>query len=88
MALDEVYSKGINFNKWLEKWHDTDSHDFFDSILVKQREWCMNNQINFTPALFINGKKYPSEYEFEHLRFFIEDLVVDSSEEILQEDAV
>jgi len=41
--------------------------------------WCLKNDINFTPNIFINGYQYPSFYEIEDLKYFIADLIEDYS---------
>lgn len=76
LALDEIYSVDVDFTKWLIKWGSPEESQFLE-VFEKQKEWSQNNEINFTPALFVNGSKYPNEYDFKHLSFFIEDLKED-----------
>ncbi|WP_162288545.1 vitamin K epoxide reductase family protein [Tenacibaculum jejuense] len=72
-GLDEIYS-GADYKKWLEKWNK-DSHTTNPIETLKaEKEWCVENGINFTPEILINGKSFPKEYERGDLVFFVEDL--------------
>ena len=73
VAMHEAYSENANLEKWLAKWGEPNSLELNDA-LIKQKEWCHNNGINFTPALFVNNRAYPKEYDKEDLVYFIEDL--------------
>jgi len=46
----------------------------YDTVLEAQHNWCINNTINFTPSLLINGRQFPKEYEINDLLYFIEEL--------------
>jgi len=72
-ALHQIYTNGVDVTKWLKTYNKYDSIDNY-SILKTEKEWCTNNQINFTPALYLNGKEYPKEYELTDLPLFIEEL--------------
>lgn len=72
--LDEVYSENANLTHWLQKLKPV-SNPFYDQSLEEQSRWCIDNDINFTPALFINGFTFPGEYERSDLIYFIEDLI-------------
>ncbi len=73
-ALDEVYSENANLQKWLEKQTPPPSSSY-DAILLTQYDWCQENQINFTPALYLNGRTYPVEYDRADLIYFVDDLL-------------
>ena len=72
--LDEVYSDAINLEKWLKN-QDYKISNLYNSILKQQSEWCTDNAINFTPALYLNGRLFPKEYDRKDLVFFIDDLI-------------
>ncbi len=72
-ALHEVYAKGLTFKQWLDKWGSTADTSIIE-VLDRQRAWCHENAVNFTPAFFVKGKAFPKEYERSDLKFFIEDL--------------
>jgi len=72
-ALDEIYSD-MEAEVWLQKWKST---TFLNHIsdLEKAKEWCVNNAVNFTPAVFLNGYLFPKEYNKKDIAFFIDDLI-------------
>lgn len=73
-ALDDAYKKDADLDKWLLKWKEADS-DIFDKVLKTHQLWCQNNGINFTPAVYINSRLFPKEYEKSDLSYFIDDLI-------------
>jgi protein-disulfide isomerase/uncharacterized membrane protein len=48
-----------------------------DTIFRLKNDWCLQNGITYTPAIFINGYEYPSSYERENLEYFMNELVED-----------
>lgn len=74
LAMYEVYESDADLNKWLQKWGEPDDLSYSE-ILKMQKQWCNDNNINFTPAIFIDGKQYPKEYERSDLEYFIEDII-------------
>lgn len=78
LALDELYSTDT-INTWLKKWERKNSLQFF-SDLRKQKDWCILNNIDFTPEILLNGISYPAEYERDELKYFIDEMV----EELVQ----
>ena len=76
-TLDDWY-ENKDTKKWLERYGIRLDQSEIDAILSKQNIWCIQNHINYTPALFINGFLLPSIYRIEKLRYFIEELINDS----------
>lgn len=72
-AIQEAYSEEANLEKWIEKWEAPKIGSYLN-VLEKEKNWCLDHKTNFTPALYVNGKEYPKEYEREHLSYFIEEL--------------
>ena len=72
-ALLEAYKKDADLEKWILNWGITKSNEF-NSVLIKQKDWCTANKINFTPAVLLNGKQYPKEYDRSDIGYFIEEL--------------
>lgn len=72
-AMDDIY-EGMEVKKWLSKWNKVEDLDQYFNVLKMQKDWCNTNAINFTPAILINGKSFPKEYDRTDLIFFIEDL--------------
>ncbi len=73
-ALHEAYLENADLEKWIYKWGEAKSKSQIETLNT-QRDWCIENGVNFTPALFINGRAFPREYKREHLSFFVEDLI-------------
>ncbi|WP_025666852.1 vitamin K epoxide reductase family protein [Aquimarina megaterium] len=71
-ALSEVYEEDVNLQKWLENQVNKTSNSF-DNVLNDQKHWCMINAINFTPALYLNNKLFPQEYDRKDLTYFIDE---------------
>lgn len=82
-ALHEVYKSNTDLNKWLIKWNESTTDSFAKELEIQQR-WCHDNTINFTPALFINGKPFPKEYNRSDVNYFIEELIELAETEISQ----
>ncbi|WKD85751.1 hypothetical protein KCTC32516_01097 [Polaribacter huanghezhanensis] len=72
-VLDEIYSD-TEPEVWLQKWKSTTFLNYV-SELEKAKEWCTNNAVNFTPAVFINGYLFPKEYNKKDISFFIDDII-------------
>lgn len=43
--------------------------------LKAHRRWCHENEVYATPALFINGKRFPSYYNVSDIEFFVEHIM-------------
>jgi len=71
--MHEVYKDDANLKQWLKQQNDIDVN--YTDVLSAQKEWCTKNNINFTPALYIQGNQYPREYDRNDLSLFIEDLL-------------
>lgn len=81
--FDKVYSSEFDAESWITQWNELDTNAQSNVLSVEQ-EWCHKHQINFTPALIVNGHNFPKEYERSDLFYFIEDLVegcIESTEE-------
>lgn len=72
--LDEVYLENFDHQQWLQN-QKTPIQSSYNSIIEQQRQWCINNQVNFTPAFYVNNFSFPTEYEFTDLAYFIDDII-------------
>lgn len=73
IGLDAVvawYESDFDLNLWLEKYRPQTSASALP--WVDQYNWCVNNEIHYTPAIIINNKIFPIEYDIEDIRHFIE----------------
>jgi hypothetical protein len=77
-AMDDWYKKQ-NAEKWLSKYQTNDNLNEIKTNLKMQHDWFIENDINFTPCLFINGFQFPKDYSINDLRFFINELIDDDS---------
>ncbi|NCP05178.1 MAG: thioredoxin domain-containing protein [Flavobacteriales bacterium] len=77
-AMDDWY-KTKDSQKLLEKFQINTDTAKIEQILKTQHEWCKHNNFNFTPCLFVNGYRYPKEYDIADLPFFIDELLDDTS---------
>ena len=75
-ALNEIFGINAPLKAWLKKWGESkEERSDLHRLLEQQRNWCFANGLDFTPALLINGRKYPDEYQREELAFFVDELV-------------
>jgi len=72
-ALSDIYSE-MDDTTWFKKWGTVSDLGYYRTLKIEQ-EWCNYNKINFTPALIINGKMFPSEYGKMDLLFFLDELI-------------
>jgi len=69
-ALNDWYEqKYKDYESWAKSYpvRGYESH----SALEKQREWCTLVEIKSTPAIFINGRRLPQNYQPEDIKYFI-----------------
>lgn len=74
-ALHDIYS-GLQAEEWLLKW-GAPSSERYNGLLELQRNWCLQNNFNFTPEIVLNGTPFPSEYQRADLLYFIDELLED-----------
>ncbi|MEZ4779680.1 MAG: vitamin K epoxide reductase family protein [Flavobacteriaceae bacterium] len=72
LALDTLYGDTSNPSQWIPSMKLI-PHQKYDGIMELQKGWAQENNINFTPAFYLNGKEYPKEYNRTDVLTFIED---------------
>lgn len=77
-AMDYYY-KTRDDDKWLKRYGSNSDLKEIEIVLENQYPWFVDNDVNFTPCIFINGYKYPKQYEPSDLKFFINELMEDKS---------
>jgi len=75
-AMHEWHEKQ-NIEQWTKKYAIDYDTVLIDSIYKEHKDWCIDNNYNATPAIFINGYKYPKTYPRKNLQFFINDIIDD-----------
>lgn len=73
-AMGEAYAEDSDLPKWLLDWGEPINHEDYSTILHEQQQWCIEKEVHFTPAVYINGKEFPKEYQRTDISYFIEDL--------------
>ncbi|PIB33030.1 hypothetical protein BFP78_01855 [Gaetbulibacter sp. 5U11] len=76
-AMHHIYNKR-DIIDWFNLFGSSNNVLQYRNVLLKEKKWCVENQINFTPALLVNGLVYPKEYKNEDLLFFVDDLFEDT----------
>lgn len=76
-ALEDFYGHG-NVEQWLLKYAINNLNlDQIDSLYRKQNDWCLQQDISFTPKVFINGYHFPRSFDINNLEYYIPDLLED-----------
>nr|WP_321236350.1 vitamin K epoxide reductase family protein [uncultured Psychroserpens sp.] len=73
-AMDEIYGD-FSTEEWLKQWSLCSEPKTYLEILQNEYDWCIDNAINFTPEILINGQSYPKAYDRKDLIYFLEDLL-------------
>ena len=73
-AMHNIYESQDAIS-WLQIYGHCNDVKLYCNILEQQYTWCIDNHINFTPELLINGKSYPKAYDRSDLTFFVKDLL-------------
>lgn len=74
-ALDAAFDNDANLEAWLDHWGGNTDLNPHTALLEEQKQWCLDSQIHFTPALILNGKQYPKEYERMDFIYFVDELL-------------
>lgn len=72
-AFHDWYSN-VNTKQWLKKW-DKCKNNEYNNVLATQTAWCLNNSIDSTPTILVNGKLFPTNYNAKDIAHFIEPLL-------------
>lgn len=81
-ALVDWHINNLDLEKWNKKWGVDIPDMLVNHEMLKQYQWCVQNNFNFTPVKLINGMVFPDEYEIAELKYFINNF----SETVLEED--
>ena len=74
-AISDWHIKKMGLKKWLKKWNGESVSMMINQEIQKQYEWCSKNNFNYTPVKIVNEKLFPSEYELNELKYFLNDYV-------------
>lgn len=70
-ALIDWHINQPELEDWKKQWEVSTIDMRANNQIFMQYEWCAQNKFNYTPVKLLNGNQYPSEYEIDELRFFI-----------------
>lgn len=73
-TMQELYKEDADPDAWLKS-NELRFNPGYDRIMQLQSQWCDDNAINFTPALFLNGVQYPNAYDRKDLLLFVDQLI-------------
>ncbi|MEJ7625414.1 MAG: vitamin K epoxide reductase family protein [Ferruginibacter sp.] len=71
--------KYMNYETWILKWK-TSNMITVAPDLEKHQDWIKENDIQFTPTFFLNGKKLPSRYSLQDLEELVPQLAMEFAE--------
>jgi len=74
VALQEIYAEKVNLKEWVANINIHNNPDY-DQVMESQKSWCELNDINFTPAFYLNGVAYPKEYDRTDLIYFLDEMI-------------
>ncbi|MEZ4874228.1 MAG: vitamin K epoxide reductase family protein [Flavobacteriaceae bacterium] len=80
MALDLLYGPASNPKQWIENQTIT-YNDVYNKTMELQKQWATENGINFTPALYLNDRQFPKEYNRTDIVPFLEDFIENYAQE-------
>lgn len=73
-SLNDWHIERMDLEKWKCKWEK--NHLEYPSIIIKNHyNWCLENDIHYTPAIILNGHIIPKEYQINDLNYFIDELI-------------
>lgn len=78
-ALEDWHLKGVDMEKWLEKWQQDEIEISIDQEILKQYNWCRLNYFRFTPVKILNNHKIPEAYNISEVSFFFGELINEES---------
>ncbi len=73
-ALEDWQIKKLSLEDWLKKWKQSEISEITQTEVEKQYDFCVENDLNYTPVVIVNNNIYPKEYDLEELKYFISEL--------------
>ncbi|MEO8234756.1 MAG: vitamin K epoxide reductase family protein [Flavobacterium sp.] len=80
-AIFDWHIKRMTLEKWLDKWKVDNIGMLVNHQILKQYNWCYENEFNYTPVKIINHKLFPIEYEISDLKYFLNDFSVQAEQQ-------
>jgi uncharacterized membrane protein len=73
-SLNDWHIERMDLEKWKCKWESI-YLESSSKIIPNQYNWCLENNIHYTPAIILNGHIMPNEYQINDLNYFIDELI-------------
>lgn len=73
-AFSNWFSK-VKIKSWIDRWGVNNEDEKINMLLKEQKNWCIKNNIMYTPAILVNGKLFPNFYKVEDIENFIDALI-------------
>lgn len=73
-SLNDWHIERMDLEKWKSKW-ESNHLEYSSKIIQNQYNWCLENNIHYTPAIILNGHIMPKEYQINELNYFINELI-------------
>lgn len=72
-ALIDWHIHNLDIEAWKDKWQVATNDMLVNNEMQSQYDWCLSNELNYTPIKIVNSKLFPNEYEISELKFFAGD---------------
>lgn len=82
-AIIDWHINKMELDAWKQKWLVNLVDMKANHQIHEQYRWCSANEFNYTPVKIINNELFPTEYDIEELKFFLNDF--SEEEEMLEE---
>lgn len=73
-SLNDWHIERMDLEKWKCKWENNRLEDSC-KMIPNQYNWCLENNLHYTPAIILNGHIMPKEYQINDLNYFIDELI-------------
>jgi uncharacterized membrane protein/thiol-disulfide isomerase/thioredoxin len=73
-SLNDWHIERMDLEKWKSKW-ESNHLEYSSKMIPNQYNWCLENDIHYTPAIILNGHIMPKEYQINDLNYFIDELI-------------
>lgn len=71
-ALEDWHTRNFSLNEWKDKWFIENEFKQENIQIKKHFEWCLANDLNYSPVKIFNRKILPDGYDIDELFYFFE----------------
>lgn len=73
-AMVSEWFSEMNYDKWIHRWGLTSNESMYAQLKI-QEDWIDQNQIQFTPTIYINERRLPGRYVLADLEILLPQLI-------------